>query len=115
MALFCLRIILFGPDYRPDPPAGIYNITSIPRDEVQVGMHHRLACSLSAVHSDIVTCRRKDRIKMGFCTPDQFTYGRMFGGSKIEPGRYMPAGNDQNMSRRDRIEIPFHISESVAE
>jgi len=108
-------IILFCPNYSSDSPAGIGNIARIPWDEMQMGMHHRLAGSFPAVHPDVVSRRRVHSVQMLFHKPNQFTYGRMLFRGEIEPRGDMPAWDDQDMTWRDRVQIPFYIGEFIPE
>lgn len=98
-------IILFCCNHRTDSAAGVRHVPGIPRNYMQMDMHHRLACCLSAVYPEIVAVGCICFIQQIFCQIRKRKNRRLLGGCEIKPGCNMPSGNYQQMTGRDRIEI----------
>jgi len=78
--------------HAPHTAPGIFHVAGIPRDDVDVEVHHRLAGGCSHVHADVVAVGVVPVVEESFCFPgegEEFCVGRVEEGGDV-PGWGVP-------------------------
>ncbi len=86
-------------DHAPHPAPGVRHIPGIPRDDVDVQVHHRLAGDLSDVDADVVAAGMEALVEEVFCLPGEGEEGGLFAVRRVEEAGDVPEGDEEEFPR----------------
>jgi len=99
----------------PHPAPRVLDVTPVPRDQVDVQVHHRLAGGLADIYADIVAVGIELTVEVGLRLPDQGEQRLLLLPGGVEEVCDMPEGDDQQVAGVHRVEIVAGIAEVVLE
>jgi len=95
------------------PAAGVFHVTLVPGDHVDMQMRNGLACRFADIDTDIVTIRMVLLVYDGFHFIDQRPDGHFLFCSCLEVFANVPVGNHQAMTRIDRVAVEMSERQAV--
>jgi len=99
--------------YTPDSTAWISNIARIPRDQMYVHVHARLARGLSDVHANVVAVRRMIVLDETLRLIQKTENTRLLFGSHVKEAGDMALWNDEQVSTAERIVVMADVREFI--
>lgn len=91
-------------------PLGIFDITLVARNEVNMDMEYTLPGRLSHVNADVVTIRLEFLVQSHALLGDQPHAGIDLFGRQVEKAGYMAPRDNQGMARAHRVGITRTVS-----
>src|SRR5579862_2292710 len=100
-------------EYATDAPRGIRDVSRIPRNQVNVHMHARLASGATNVYSDVVTIRRILRLNELTSRDEQLHYRHL-----LELGHFKIVGNvpprhDDDMAWTQAVFLRLYVGQLI--
>lgn len=103
-------------DHAPHPAPGILHITGVPRDEVDVQVHHRLSGGRAHVHADVVAVGVVETvIEQPFCLSAERQQCGLLLVRRLEEAGDVPEGDKQQVAGVHRIFVVVGVAEIVCE
>ena len=102
--------------YRPPHTApGILYVAGVPRDDVDVEVHHRLAGGGANVRADVVAIGVEPLVEESFCLPGEGEEGGEFCVGRVEEAGDVPEGDEEEVAGACRVFIVAGVAEVVCE
>ena len=99
--------------YMPHPALGVFHISLVAGNNMDMDMKYALTRGGANIHSDIVAIRAKLTVYQLLFPLDKVHTGNHFLGGQLKKAGDMSSGYDHRMSRADRIAVPGAVGELI--